>query len=478
MDLVIKDGTHLVQFRMVAFLRYLSKLNLKSDDQNVVRLLATYSPLPYPVLASVLNLKISDASGLIVRLIDLALILTTEDGYYRIADPVADAAVKEFGDPTNEQVRELVRALSDYLNGPDLDGPRLELSQVLFMASHIAQDEVTASTVIHLANDLIRLVEKFYHSRRYDEAIKFGYVAISERPRSEDARFYLIRALIQEERWKEAQIQLDEYQKFVPRRNVYFLIGFLKRNMGDPLAAIDAYKEAERLGRRGASISRELARCYYLTHNYDQASRYIRRGLNGQGENRYVDNRFFVDLSVQIATSQRDEPTARQELARLEIIAKPVYYYHRLSRVEFAFGNRPKALTAARQAAESDSDPPFEVLTTLASLTIVMNGYGEAEELLMRIDRRFKNTRPDVRLGIKCRLEIARGRYNEALVQSERITDKNSYFKKIRLDALNGELNHSALTDDLRASYRDESMRLEKEIAGVTVEQLILPESD
>jgi hypothetical protein len=45
------------------------------------------------------------------------------------------------------------------------------------------------------------------------------------------------------------------------------------------------------------------------------------------------------------------------------------------------------------------------------------------------------------------------------------------FYKKIRHDALSGELAHSALPDAVRGSYADEVARLERELAEMSAER-------
>jgi tetratricopeptide (TPR) repeat protein len=149
-----------------------------------------------------------------------------------------------------------------------------------------------------------------------------------------------------------------------------------------------------------------------------------------------------------------------------------MFYHYRLSRVEFAFGQLPKALAAAKRAVESDSYPTFPILAQLAQCEIESDNLKEAQKTLARIDRTFTNAHRDVRVGLRCRLEIAQGKYREALLKSDNIANKESvFYKKIRLDALEGEVAISALSDSVRAAYEDEINELDKELAGNSAEQ-------
>ena len=469
-DLVLKDKTRLVQFRTSVFLRHLAKIGIDASEQDLLRLLAVYSPLPLPVLQAILSINLPTLDGKLIRFIDYALIITTQDGYYRIADPVADAVISAFGLPSEEEHKKLGRALTQFLGDPLDEAPKLELSRVLFRVARFANDDEVASTAVHLANDLIKFTEILYHARKYDRAIDAGYAAVSQRPESYNARSFLIRALIQEERWQETEMEIRELQKRAPVRDVYFLKGFLERKRRSIPAAIDCFEQAQRLGRRDAAISRELALCYFLEGKMDEASRNITEALERHGDNPYL-----IDLSIKIAERMRDEVAVLDGLRRFEVVAKPVYYNYRLSRYKLTFGRLPEARAAAQAAVDCEHSPPFEVLAQLAICEISLgNNLQEAAKLLTRLDKEFKNTRRDIRLGLRCRLEIARKRYGEALSQSEHIEDKSTlFYKKIRRDALAGDLAASALRDDMRAAYESELSNLEKDLTGFTAEQLL-----
>lgn len=467
--LVMRDKTHLVQFRTSVFVRHFSKFSLDEVEQGVLRILAAFSPLPLSILAEVFSKELNHFEGTIIRLIDLALVVTTESGYYRIADPIVDAVTGAFGFPSDDEYKRLALKLAIFLQQQEIESSRLELSRVLFRVARLAKNKEVADATIHLANDLIRLVERFYHARKYQEAVEMGFAALEERPLSINARDYLIRALIQEERYSDAEEQLEHFHRVALPQDYHFLIGFLERNRGQVLQAITAYKESARFGRRGASLSRELAYCYFIADDLPEAARHIKLAMSHHSDNRYV-----VDLWAQIATRQRDEPAVRQALSKLEILDKPIYYYHRLSRVEFAFGHMTEALAAAHKAAESEGYPPFEILSHLVYCEIEVGQLDEAEGGLQLLDKRFGHIRHDIRLGLRCRLEIARGQYSEALVQSERMRDKSTFFyKKIRHDALHGELQASVLKDSTRIAYVSELERLDEKLSQVLPEQFI-----
>ncbi len=468
-DLLLKDKTRLVEFQASVFLEYFSNLVLDSRQIDLLRLLACYSPLPLEVIAEFFPIELQNLTEMIIHLIDLSLIVITDQGHYRIADPIAHTTVRLFGFPSEDQHKNLARLLYDFLEKTERPAPLLDLSRVLFRAALWAKDKGMAAKVIHLSNDLIRMTETQYHARDYRHAIDFGYAAIKERPESVIGRSYLIRALIQEEKYEEAGNQIDELRKYALPREVYFLKGFLERRRSKFPLAINAYKEAERLGRTGAAINRELAFCYYIIGDQENAMKYIEEALRIHGDSPYV-----VDLWAQIATRKRDENSARKALDRLELINKSLFYFHRLSRVEFVFGNLPEALKAARIALNYEDNPPFEVIAQLVYCEIESGNHQEANSLLQRLEKDHGHIRKDIRFALSCRHETKQGNFSNALGLSEQINDKGAIFwKKLRRDALSGELQASALKDSIRAKYEEELSSLEIELQAIKVEQFI-----
>jgi tetratricopeptide (TPR) repeat protein len=450
-------------------LKHFAEVSLSPEEKELLAILAFYSPLPLRILSEVFHHQATVIDDILTRLIDLAFVVTTSEGFYRIADPIADVALRSFGYPDRAVHRTVAEKLEYLLNEPGMAGPRLDLSRALFRAASLAQESKLADRAVHLANDLIQLTESLYHQRNYRQAIETGLLALDQRPTSYKARSFLIRALIQEEQYEQAEKQLQRFQTHAPLRDVYFLRGFLERKRGAIPAAIDAYHESENLGRDDAAISRELALCYLLNGPLDLAATYISEALKKHSDNPYV-----VDLSAQIATRQKDETRARQALEQLHLIGKTVYYYHRLSRIELAFGRIPDARAAAQRAVDSEDAPPFEALAQLAYCEIESGSLRDAAKVLSRLEQTFGNVRSDVRVGLRCRLEIARKNFGDALDQSERIKGKQSvFYKKIRRDAMQGKLTYSALDDSERANYEAEIAELDRDLSEITAEQFL-----
>ena len=89
-------------------------------------------------------------------MVDRSLLNVTEDGLYRIADPIRNAAINVFGFLDKGKTAMLARSLSDYLEENAISTSRLDLSSVLFKASRICG----MSDISNRASDsqLIRLI--------------------------------------------------------------------------------------------------------------------------------------------------------------------------------------------------------------------------------------------------------------------------------------------------------------------------------
>lgn len=457
-NLVVSHKHRLVEFRSGVFLKHIESLQLQTPEGSVLQLLATFSPIPLPAVVSSLRITLESADNVLTRLIDLSLVIPDGDGLYRISEPIKEAATSTYGFPSRELCAEVANTIEQYLESDMAPHRHLDLARALFRATRFAGATDKQDGLIRLASDVIRMTEDYYHARDYKQSVECGYLAINERPDSITARSYLIRSLIQLERWLDAEHQLKELARFARGKDVHFLRGFLERRRGEFKKAIDEYEEARKLGRTGAAIGRELAQCYFMVGEIKTANRYLQEVLERHGDNRYV-----VDLWVQLAAELGDRAQANQALSRLEIVDQRVFYLYRKSRVEWRFGNVAGARDAVRDALALDSRPPFPFVAQAALCEIALHNLDEAEKHLSTLDSGFGDVRRDVRIGLRCRLQIARSKYLDALSLSDRIVDKSSrYYQIIRYEALRGLLEGTAISKEKRTAYEREFRQLEE----------------
>lgn len=461
-ELLLASKERLVDFRRRFFFDYIEKLKISEDPAlvNVLRLLAYFSPLPLSAIGDCLRLKPEDLAGALTRLVDISLV-DVGGGLYRVADPVTEAANKHFGLPTQDEARALASILKDHLND-EVDVRRLDVSRALFKAARLSGDEAVSKSVVRLTSDIVGLVEKLYHQRRYEEAVAVGILAQDEAPDASVALGYLIRSLVQLERWGHAEELLKKYRVLASNRDYLFLKAFLSKRKGNIQDAIALYEQSREAGRSGVSISRELAQCYALIGDYKKAKEHLADALRKDGENRFV-----VDLWAIIAGHLGDKVDADLALAKLEVIDDRMFFLFRKSRISWLFGDPEQALIAARQAVEQDGRPSFHVLAQQALCELVVGSKEEARRIIDKLDKDFSSTRKSVRVGLRVRLMLSDGEAVAAEELLEKMPDKiGRSYKQIKHDIL-VELLKMPAPVEVQSARQKELERLSAQIGEI-----------
>ncbi|ADL55263.1 toll/interleukin-1 receptor domain-containing protein [Gallionella capsiferriformans] len=456
---VLADKHRLVQFKATIFVKYLASRLLTEHQKSILVMLAQYSPIPMQILVDTQNRSPSELAGDIMQLVDHSLVIPNETGLYSIAGPIVDAVSSEFRafEVDHKKVYESLKAL---LSDESQELPRLDLYRLFFKAS--IRSNAKDGAAFHMTNDLIKLVEDYYHAGEYKPCIAVAKLAINEDAQSFTAHDYLIRSLVQEEEWQAAETEIRNLEKFSQSRDIYFLTGFLNRKKGNFVTAIDNFLKAEKLGRTGAALKREIASCYFHNDQLPEAKRYVHEALS-----RNSDNRFVLDIAIQIAVREGDEQTARTLLERLSAFDTPSFVKHRLSTIELSFGTLKNALNAAIDSVNlADSEnkkPKFGMLAQLINCYTRTGQYSEAENTLSRLSRIYSNQRPDIRAGLECRIEIERKHFPRALSILENIGNKSQIYLAMRRDAIDGILN-GVVNDDQRIKYEQELAALNAQL--------------
>jgi tetratricopeptide (TPR) repeat protein len=387
-DIVLADKTRFVELRIDQFLKYFSKENLSESEKNILCLLASYSPLPLKVIASTTSQGIVSVSKDLSRLIDLCFIVV-EDRLYRVSDPIEDAAIKAFGLPGIEVIKNLVKSIIELIDNTDYEEQRLDLHRILYRSSWYLKDRNLESRIIFLFNDLIKTIKTLYdHERDYSKVVEATEVALNKCKSKSDYETvisYRAKAFIHQEKWLEAEQEIQKLKEYAPLRNVYYLEGFLNRKQRKNHDAINSYLESRRNGRDDEALNRELGQCYFFVGDYEKANGCVQKVLQRQQDRKRV-NFYALDLQAQIAIALGDETLARRSIDQLRDIDEAAYYY-RKSRFEFLLGDKYVAEQDAEKAKTSNNNPRFQTLAHLTLCKIVNGKIDEAENILREIDQ-------------------------------------------------------------------------------------------
>ncbi len=434
-DVLLADNLRIVELSLATYTNYLRWIKLDEFERKILRTLATHSPLPLRVVGEAAKLSAVDTAVRVMRLIDYSVIVLNHDGTYSVAQPLEEAILREFGYLRATEHGQVANALDGYLAMEEQDLQRLTLARVLFRALILSGTAKASERAYALASDWIRMTGDAYHARDFERAAQLGAEAVKLRPESVEAWSFFIRAQIQTERWEEAAGNISRVRQLRDLQEAYFLVGFLDRKRGRFPEALAAFEKAVENGRGGVSVYREMAACLFRLGKLAEAMEKV-----GEAES-YGENRYVADLKVQIAIALRDEDAARDGLARLEKLEDSMFYNHRRSTVEAAFGDMEKAYAAALLAWESGERPPFEVLAQLVICEIDTRRFADAVKDLALLDERYHYTRRDIRTGLRCRLEIERGAVQDALVLWGKLEDKSKpVHQALRRDILIGLL--------------------------------------
>jgi tetratricopeptide (TPR) repeat protein len=418
-DKIIRDKHVLVDFTASYMLRLLSNYKTLTElQQSILLILAYYSPLPLSVIGESLDVDASRIDSEIQYLLDVAFVVP-DNRIFRIADPLVNAVIRLFGHGWTGHGK-VAGALEKFLASTDDDDLRLTLARSLFRAlkySGVGQSK----EAISLTADLIDLSQQFYHERDYDRAIEYCRSALERRPNNVEVRTYLVRALIQKEQFDAADTEISAIVNLGHLRDAWFLRGFLHRHRAEYDAAISAYEKSIEYGRNrhGVAVNRELAHCHYEIGKLEEAKEHIAEALKSDPDNRYI-----VDLEIQIAMRLRDRPTAERRLEILRIADDERFYLHRRSTVRYIFGERELAYEDAKRAFEQFERPPFAIVSQLIKIEIDTRRLTSAASHLSMMDKTFGGRYHDIRIGLRCKYETASNNFKEALGLWNRLIDK------------------------------------------------------
>jgi uncharacterized protein HemY len=165
-----------------------------------------------------------------------------------------------------------------------------------------------------------------------------------------------------------------------------------------------------------------LASCLVRLNEFGEAEKVIERGLRGRRP-----NSLLLDLAAQIAIIQKHYSDAENYIDQLRRIRAIDDYSFRLATLHNARKEFRKALPLAEAAMKSPRSR-FEVEATLIDTLIEVRDFARASTLLDDLDRkrRLGRDKEAVRLGLRCKLFLRQGRWQDAEIAWVSIDDKQS----------------------------------------------------
>lgn len=450
-DALVNDKRKLTQFSQKRFINHIQDHNLDEHDIKVLQALSGYSPLPLSSLLSLYSGTQSEAHDKLYEMIDCSLVRVIDGQLYRIADPIKGSVNEVFGYAGKDILNRILEPLEHYVDSANEDH-KLELSRVLYRLGFTLNNQRAKAKGIKLDSDYIKLLEDSYHQRKYKEAIDLGYEAVRHCSDSTKARTFLIKALIQEEKWDAAQTQIDVLYPTDEYRNIYYLQGFLERKKGNIPNAIKALHAAETHGRKGFALYREFSHCYLMNGDLDPANVYIEKALAIQPNNNQV-----IDMAARVAIKQHNELSAKKYIDKLELLDGSEHFNLRLSTFHLAFGRDDDALDAARNSVEFGGSRFFSGRVQLIKSLTKKKAFELADAEVSSLNADFPNSKNDIRVALQCSLEIEKGEGRSALKILDGFIDKaTAQYKGIRKKCLEKLVKDMTVPYHERTAYQCE----------------------
>ncbi|WP_460065624.1 tetratricopeptide repeat protein [Streptomyces sp. YKOK-I1] len=460
-DVAIGQNALLSEFGARPFVKYLRNSSISELERKILRIISANSPLPLPILQTVVGVSEEEIGEALMRLIDVSLIVPSDAGWYEISGPVATAVQREYRSCTPAEYAAVSEALDDFLKVSVGGSDYLALQRVLFRALNLAGRE-KSRRAHSFAADYVRLAERFYHENRdYESARNAAQTVIESHPNLHSARILLTQSMIKLGDYESAETQIGQFKRLGQFADAFYLNGFLDRHRGNHRQAVHCYEKALSFGRGGVAVHRDMADCYLQLGNLDRAEEHI-----ALAQSKQPDNKFLIDLRIRIACMRKDEEQARELLGLLYEVDEPVFWNHRASRVEYAFNNPEEAYKKAETACNSSDRPSFEILANFVRCAIRTNRASEAVEVLDRLDQGYRLQKPDVRHGLRARLSITQGQFDEALGYIAKISQQDlPVHLMLKRDAIRGILDNKAVSRSERVELQESLKDIEIKIA-------------
>jgi tetratricopeptide (TPR) repeat protein len=466
-----RDIRTLVNFQVQTFAEVLVKLNLSELEWKALRFLAAGLELPLDALAIALKADPDDIVPNLKRLIDFNLVLST-GANFSIAYPVRFAVQAAKGPILPPEFEEIGRRLKEtYWDGKDSLPPYSILESTVNALLRSDSKDLSDFKGFVVPSSLYRAAKECYEQWGHDNWIAARNLLdqlLTLSPNHPGGLVLMAKILIRLNFWKDADTILVRIrERKLPEQ--HFLQGFMLWKQRHYEKAIPHFRTALNLGQGAVEIYHALAICLFRLNRLKEAGAVLREGL----EKRPRPNSLLLDVAAQIAIASGNLDEAEGYVEKLRLLNVGSDYHHRAATLLNARKLPHEALAHAREALNSPRQR-FEVETVLINTLIETKELEEAAIRLGELDNKYgaEGSRRDVRLGLRCKLELRLGHWQVAEALWEDLSEKTS---PVHL-ALRRELLEQKIKDKkLSESARQEAQSL---LRNVTLDSIFLDLTD
>ena len=276
-DILERDRRPLTEFQANSFVTQLMRDDMLTPARKMLlSTLLSYSPLPFPVLESLLP-AIDDIADDVRYLMDYGFVAVDDNGYFQLAPPlIAAVSFLQIGYQVTDH-KTVATKLIDYIEHYAPYEKSIDLHRSLFRALALSGQPTNHPFVIELTSDMFRLQERLYHSKKFKESVDYGKLVLERQPDNMRSLSLLIRGYAQMYEFEYANAYLDILREKGRDVDVAYLEGFAKRKDNKHRAAIEDFKRAIALGRDDVIVYRDLAFSYFVLNELNDASKFLER---------------------------------------------------------------------------------------------------------------------------------------------------------------------------------------------------------
>jgi tetratricopeptide (TPR) repeat protein len=386
----------------------------------ILRYLGSESTVPLSTILIATDSVPEVIIPLLRNLIDLSLIVAIDDNF-AVATPIKAAISRIKGFLGIDVYERIAKELTAAFWSKDEAAPSLEIVDATLNA--VAR---SGSTNFNPYQDLVRvstvhrLAQECYYRKEWEQARE--YAARAERMDSDrvEIKALYFKALVQLEKWTEANDKLNELQK-VGHSHYFYLKGFMFRRQHRYADALKAFESAIDAGDDSYPLNRDYADCLHRLGRYDDARKRIQRVLQRDPENIFV-----LDLLARICIDGHLLDEAEKTIDRLQRCdIDERFIHHRKARFLSSKFMWENALAEA-EAACNTGYSPFEAYAQRIDILIERNRFPEATEQLDNLKRKFRTHNREVQIGLHCKLLFRQGKWEEAKAVWDSLDNKTS----------------------------------------------------
>ncbi len=458
-SVLLADKSTLVDFKIHTFAKILEKLNLDDVEWGMLRVLAVNSVLSLEAISTVIQTPPEVIAQRLRDLTDYNLVLPVENDF-QLAAPVRSAVLALKGLFTAEEYAQVAARLkAAYWQEPQSRVPPFEIVNATVSAvlrgANVDADLAEFGSLV-MPSVMYRAAKEHYDSggeKGWEAAQQLLVRIIDLVPSHKPSLVLLFKTYVRLNQWSRAESVLAQIdaERFVER---HYLRGFLSWKKDDLGQAVAHFRNAMAVGHHAVEVYHGLASCLFQLQNLDEAEKVLQKGLRGRRRPNFV----LWDLAAQIAILREQYDKAEEILDELKRLAEDEDYHHRVATLLSARKRFHDALDHARRAA-SGRRKRFEVLANLADILVEIGNFDEARQQIDLLDESYRigTMRHDVRLGLRCKLNLRMGNWRPAETVWHEIHDKGRpVHQALRAEILRQKIEDPSTTPGHRALAEQE----------------------